>query len=328
MSSDGHAVEPGLRDSWDVFVSYASEDEAELAVPLTRELEARGLYVWRDHEQIELGDNLRSKVNVGIAGSRFAVVMLSRSYIEKKWTLDELDAFMAREELGRQVVLPVLHDVERATLWARYPLLANRIFADTAAGIGVVADAIAKVVLKEGSESPSQLSPTLGRRLLDLLERDPEPAEIRQFLSHYPAIVASAAGGGETSLTRWSPTLGDFAPDVCVSTLMPTTGRREWDVIVFDTLQQPLFDASSQPVRSIQQALAALESLRGWIGKNYDAARELLPDVRPSFNATVLAGRRNDLDPSDRQQLESLNDALVGGRVRTYDWLVEAALRL
>src|SRR5215813_3440446 len=143
--------EGGAREWWDVFISHATEEKAEVAVPLTRKLEERGLRVWLDRQQIDLADNLRGKVNEGIARSRFAVALLSARYLDKKWTLDELDAFMAREELGPRVVLPVLHGIEAATLAEKYPLLANRIFGDTSKGLDMVADQIVRVVLKDGS---------------------------------------------------------------------------------------------------------------------------------------------------------------------------------
>jgi hypothetical protein len=319
----------GEAERWDAFISHATEDKAALAIPLADELQERGLRVWLDRRQIDLSDNLRGKVNEGIVRSRFAVVLLSRSYIDKQWTIDELDAFMAREEAGRRVVLPVLHGVDQHALATTYPLLANRVFANTSDGIPAVADAITRVVLKDGSDSPSRLSPSLGRRFLDVLESGhPEPADVRSFLMHHPTIVSSAVVPGDQATVHWMPELGDLRPDACVSFLQRTAGRNDWTIILLDTLSPQLFDEDSEPVPTLRQSVAHLESLRGWIDNNYEAARASLPDITPSFQGVVLAARRQEMSATHKRQLEEFNDFLVGTRVRTYDWLVDAALAL
>jgi hypothetical protein len=51
-------------------------------------------------------------------------------------------------------------------------------------------------------------------------------------------------------------------------------------------------------------------------------------DIALDFPCTVVAGRRDGAGADQKQQLAELNDSLVGTRIRTYDWLVEAAARL
>jgi hypothetical protein len=52
---------------WDIFISHASEDKAEVARPLQKILEGAGLRVWLDENQLEIGDSLREKIDEGLA---------------------------------------------------------------------------------------------------------------------------------------------------------------------------------------------------------------------------------------------------------------------
>lgn len=134
-------------DEFDVFLSHASEDKAEFVVPLAEELQRRGVRVWIDQQQLQLGDSLRQKIDQGLARSRFGVVVLSPHFFEKPWPAAELDGLAAREtSLGVKVILPVWHQVSIDDVTARSPLLASRLAADSAKGIGVVADQIEEVL--------------------------------------------------------------------------------------------------------------------------------------------------------------------------------------
>jgi len=62
---------------WDVFISHASEDTNEVAVPLANELRRRGIRVWIDARELEIGDKLREKVGEGLTRSRFGVVVIT-----------------------------------------------------------------------------------------------------------------------------------------------------------------------------------------------------------------------------------------------------------
>jgi hypothetical protein len=48
---------------WDIFLSYAGEDRAEVVRPLVELLERRGCHVWFDETQLSLGNSLRRKIN-------------------------------------------------------------------------------------------------------------------------------------------------------------------------------------------------------------------------------------------------------------------------
>jgi hypothetical protein len=44
---------------YDVFISHASEDKEEIALPLAHRLQKLGLKVWLDRFEISIGDSIR-----------------------------------------------------------------------------------------------------------------------------------------------------------------------------------------------------------------------------------------------------------------------------
>lgn len=310
--------------SWDVFISHAREDRESVARPLAERLEQAGLRTWIDLTAIDPSDNLRTKVNEGIVGSRFGAVILSPTYFEKQWTVDELNALMAMDQIGRNIVLPIVHGLAQRSLGHRYPLLANRVCLDTLSDLDDLAEATVRVVMKKGSGSPSKSFPTTRRRLIDLLAESPDPSDTRNFLRYHAGVVERAVGADTSPTTVWKPALGDVVPDVCVSNLLPTMARRDWYIVVLGPLESPLFMDGS-PVPSLAKAVADIQTLRGWISGNYQAARTLLSDITMEFTGIVVAGRRAELATEQKRQLEDYNDMLFGTQVRTYDWLVESS---
>ena len=110
--------ERDMSKEYDAFMSHASEDKESVARPLTEALEARGLRVWFDNQEIRIGDSIRQKIEEGLAQSRYGVVILSKPFISKFWTNFELDGLIER-------VLPVWHEIEREEIANRFPALAG-----------------------------------------------------------------------------------------------------------------------------------------------------------------------------------------------------------
>ena len=94
--------------TWDVFVSFSGRerDRAELMV---RDLQAEGLQVWYDRDEILPGDRIREAIHHGIRNSRTLLLLVSRKSLVSRWVLNELDAAMLREiDEQRKIVIPVL----------------------------------------------------------------------------------------------------------------------------------------------------------------------------------------------------------------------------
>jgi hypothetical protein len=139
-------MEPPPVPNYDVFISHASEDRKDVALPVARLLKERGLKVWLDDFELTLGDSLRRSIDHGLSHSKFGVIILSPDFFRKEWSARELDGLLAREEDGEKVILPVWHRVSQADLLRFSPLLAGRLSISTSRGLEAVADAILHVV--------------------------------------------------------------------------------------------------------------------------------------------------------------------------------------
>ena len=118
--------------AYDVFISHASEDKESVARPLAHALRNAGLEVWFDEFELRIGDSLRRKIDRGLAGSRFGVVVLSQSFFGKGWPNYELDGLVTKAVSGEQVLLPVWHKVTQEEVIAYSPSLADKLARNTA----------------------------------------------------------------------------------------------------------------------------------------------------------------------------------------------------
>ena len=95
--------------AWDVFISYASEDEA-YAQRLAQALTSRGMSVWLFSNVVLLGEKLVSKIDDGIRRSRHSILVLSPEYLTKVYTKAEFDAIIKRAVDNRGgSIIPLLH---------------------------------------------------------------------------------------------------------------------------------------------------------------------------------------------------------------------------
>ena len=119
--------------SHDVFISHAGEDKNEVARPLALALREKGLLVWYDEFELRIGDNLRRKIDYGIANSRFGIVILSEHFFAKQWSQYELDGIVTRHGASAQNILPIWHRVTKEYIIDRSPALAGVIALTTSA---------------------------------------------------------------------------------------------------------------------------------------------------------------------------------------------------
>ncbi|MCW2540967.1 MAG: Molecular chaperone Tir [Frankiales bacterium] len=133
--------------TWDVFISHASEDKDRVARPLRDALARLGITVWLDEAQMRIGHSLRRKIDDGIRSSRFGVVILSEAFLRKGWTNHELDGLVTRTVAGEQSLLPIWHDLDAAQVRAFSPSLADKVALSTGQfSIQEIAEQIAEVV--------------------------------------------------------------------------------------------------------------------------------------------------------------------------------------
>jgi hypothetical protein len=114
-----------------VFISHASEDKQEVVRPLAHALSGAGLSVWYDEFELRIGDSLRRKIDLGLAKSRFGIVVLSQSFFSKGWPNYELDGLVTRAVSGEQILLPIWHGITKQELISYSPSLADRLARST-----------------------------------------------------------------------------------------------------------------------------------------------------------------------------------------------------
>ncbi len=112
---------------WDIFISHASEDKDAVARPLAYALWTYGIKVWFDDNALRAGDSLTDEINKGIVRSTYAIVIISKNYITKNWTRQELAGFLAREDGTKKLVVPIWYNITREEVRNWYPIMADRL---------------------------------------------------------------------------------------------------------------------------------------------------------------------------------------------------------
>lgn len=141
------AADSSTARAYDVFISHASEDKAEVVRGLALALQAAGLRIWYDEFELGIGDSLRRKIDRGLATSRFGVIVLSRAFFAKGWTNYELDGLVTRANTGEQVLLPIWHNITKQEVIEYSPSMADKVARSTTTHtIQEIADEIVSVV--------------------------------------------------------------------------------------------------------------------------------------------------------------------------------------
>ena len=131
----------------DVFISHATEDKDDVVRSLAQALIDQNLRVWYDEFELHIGDSLRRKIDMGLAQSRFGIVVLSHAFFEKNWSQYELDGLVTREIAGEQVILPLWHKITKEEVISHSPSLADKIARTTSSSTIVeIAQEIADVI--------------------------------------------------------------------------------------------------------------------------------------------------------------------------------------
>lgn len=110
----------------DVFISYASEDRDSFVRPLAEALQRRGVRVWYDAFSLAPGDSVSAKIDAGLSGCRFGVLVLSKAFFNKKWPEKEYRALLQRAQReGRDLLIPIYYGVTNTEVATYSKLLAD-----------------------------------------------------------------------------------------------------------------------------------------------------------------------------------------------------------
>lgn len=121
-----HSGDLPSQEYYDVFISHASEDKDSFVRSLAGDLSRLGFHVWYDEFELKIGDSLRETVDKGLVNSKYGIVVLSKSFLDKNWPKHELNGLFAREVEGRKVILPIWHNIIKADILRYSPILADK----------------------------------------------------------------------------------------------------------------------------------------------------------------------------------------------------------
>ena len=116
--------QPAADGRRDLFISHASEDK-DWVGPLAVALRTEGLEIWYDEFELQIGDNVRDKIDQGLIQSRYGLVVFSPTFFEKFWPRYELDGLITRQATDQPVILPIWHRLTLAEIAQRSPSLTN-----------------------------------------------------------------------------------------------------------------------------------------------------------------------------------------------------------
>ena len=93
---------------YDIFISHASEDKDDIAMPIFNACNLIGISAFLDVKYIKWGDSLTEKINHALGQSKFVLAILSDSSVDKTWPAKEINSALARELAGKQKILPLI----------------------------------------------------------------------------------------------------------------------------------------------------------------------------------------------------------------------------
>jgi hypothetical protein len=82
-----------------------------------------GLDIWYDEMKIKVGYSIRRSIDQGLANSKYGLVILSKVYMTKYWTVQEINGLFAKNNTNS--ILPVWHRITRDEIINFSPMLAD-----------------------------------------------------------------------------------------------------------------------------------------------------------------------------------------------------------
>lgn len=152
----------------DLFICHATEDK-EIVRPLVEALVNEGFSVWYDEFALKLGDRLRRSIETGLSQSRYGLVVISPNFFRKEWTQKELDGLAAKEHNGKQVILPVWHNVDAEYVRKKAPMLSGIFAVSTTKGIDHIVKEVQKAI--RPSRPPQRPKRTIKESIRSELKR-------------------------------------------------------------------------------------------------------------------------------------------------------------
>jgi hypothetical protein len=111
-------------EKYDTFISFATED-SDFATEIALALKRNGLRVWFAPISLKVGEKLLDAIEKGLSDSKYGVLLISRSYLEKGWTNYEMDILIRHSIEKNKTILPIWHGVNKGQIEKRHSGLAG-----------------------------------------------------------------------------------------------------------------------------------------------------------------------------------------------------------
>ena len=98
---------------YNVFLSFRGEDTRRSFIDhLYTTLKQKGIFTFRDNEELERGKPIKPELLVAIEESLYAIVIFSKNYASSTWCLDELVKIMECKDKIGLIVHLIFYDVD------------------------------------------------------------------------------------------------------------------------------------------------------------------------------------------------------------------------
>lgn len=104
----------------DFFISHSKETKYKIAVPFMQALISLGFNVWLDRRGILAGERIYSKIEDAIKISNYCIAIIDSSYLERTWTIKELQLFYEKEDTA---ILPIFVNLKKEVVYNKIPWL-------------------------------------------------------------------------------------------------------------------------------------------------------------------------------------------------------------
>lgn len=128
---------------YDIFISHSSKDKACIVEPLVKLLEAKGLAVWYDKNNIYKGDQIKESILSGINESIIFLAVISKDFFHSNWVSLELGVL---QTILPDNLIPLFCDGIQNRAAKTYPFLLNHNYIELSTSIEVTADELAYIV--------------------------------------------------------------------------------------------------------------------------------------------------------------------------------------
>ena len=95
-------------DDFEVFISHATEDKADIARPIFAACGRLRLKAFLDEAHIGWGENFTKKINTALGAARTVLVIVSANSVSKDWPVAEINTALTFEAEGKKRVLAVM----------------------------------------------------------------------------------------------------------------------------------------------------------------------------------------------------------------------------